>query len=146
LHFAPRRLGQERLPGAYAWRTLIDSGCIIPGGSDAPVEEGDPMLEFYAAVVRKDTTGFAGTDWHTEMKMSREEALRSLTIWGAYAAFEENEKGSIAPGKLADFAVLNRDPMTTPEEALFRVRNVMTIVGGKVVFEWSPIAAPKLGE
>jgi predicted amidohydrolase YtcJ len=141
LHFAPRRLGPERLAGAYAWRTLIDSGCFIPGGSDAPVEEGDPMLEFYAAVARRDTAGFANADWHAELKMSREEALRSLTNWGAYAAFEENEKGSIAPGKLADFAVLNGDPMTAPEETLFRIRNVMTIVGGKVVFERAPLAA-----
>ncbi|MGH7495645.1 MAG: amidohydrolase [bacterium] len=146
LHFASRRLGPERLLGAYAWRTLIDSGCIIPGGSDAPVEEGDPMLEFYAAVVRKDTTGFAGANWHTELRMTREEALRSLTIWGAYAAFEENEKGSIAPGKLADFTVLNGDPMTVPENNLFHVRNVMTIVGGKIVFERAPGAVPTHGE
>ncbi len=140
LHFAPRRLGTARLPGAYAWRTLIDLGCTIPGGSDAPVEEGDPMLEFYAAVARKDTTGFSNADWRSESGMTRQEALRSLTIWGAHAAFEEELKGSIAPGKLADFAVLNGDPMTAPEESLFRIRNVMTIVGGKVVFEWSPMA------
>lgn len=140
LHFAPRRLGPDRLAGAYAWRTLIDSGCVIPGGSDAPVEEGNPMIEFYAAVARKDTTGFANADWHAELKMTRQEALRSLTIWGAYAAFEEELKGSIAPGKLADFAILDGDPMTAPEESLFRIRNVMTIVGGKIVFE-SPARA-----
>ncbi len=140
LHFAPRRLGPARLSGAYAWRTLLDSGCVIPGGSDAPVEEGDPMLEFYAAVARKDTTGFSNADWHDELKMTRPEALRALTIWGAYAAFEEHEKGSIEAGKLADFAVLNGDPMTAPEESLFRLRNVLTIVGGRVVFEWTPTA------
>jgi len=135
LHFAPRRLGNERLQGAYAWRTLLDDGNIIPGGSDAPVEEGNPMIEFYAAVVRKDTTGFSGAGWHPELKMTRLEALKSLTIWGAYAAFEENLKGSIEVGKLADFAVLREDLMTAAETHLFRIQNVMTIVGGKVVFE-----------
>ena len=146
LHFAPRRLGPERLHGAYAWRTLLDSGCLIAAGSDAPVEEGDPMIEFYAAVARRDTLGFAGPDWHAEMKMSRQEALRSLTIWGAHAAFEEDSKGSIEPGKLADFTVLDGDPMTAPEEGLFRIRNTMTIVGGKIVFERTPLAAGEGGK
>lgn len=135
LHFAIRRLGLERMSGAYAWRTLIDLGNIIPGGSDAPVEEGNPMIEFYAAVTRKDTTGFSAEGWHPELKMTRLEALKSLTLWGAYAAFEEDLKGSIEVGKLADFAVLDRDLMTEPEESLFRIQNVMTIVGGKVVYD-----------
>lgn len=135
LHFAPRRLGDERLLGAYAWRTLIDDGNIIAGGSDAPVEEGNPMIEFYASVARKDTTGFSASNWHEALKMTRLEALKSLTIWGAYAAFEEDLKGSIEVGKLADFAVLDRDLMTAPEESLFRIQNVMTIVGGEVVFK-----------
>ncbi len=134
LHFAPRRLGLERLRGAYAWRPLLDDGNIIPGGSDAPVEEGNPMIEFYASVARKDTTGFSGEGWHPELKMTRLEALKSLTLWGAFAAFEENLKGSIEAGKLADFAVLEQDLMTAPEESLFRIQNVMTVVGGKVVF------------
>ncbi|RIK82144.1 amidohydrolase [candidate division KSB1 bacterium] len=135
LHFAIRRLGLERMSGAYAWRTLIDLGNVIPGGSDAPVEEGNPMIEFYAAVTRKDTTGFSAEGWHPELKMTRLEALKSLTLWGAYAAFEEDLKGSIEVGKLADFAVLDRDLMTEPEESLFRIQNVMTIVGGKVVYD-----------
>ncbi len=135
LHFAPRRLGDARLIGAYAWRTLLDDGNIIAGGSDAPVEEGNPMIEFYASVVRKDTTGFSASNWHEELKMTRLEALKSLTIWGAYAAFEEDLKGSIEVGKLADFAVLDGDLMTAPEESLFRIQNVMTVVGGEVVFQ-----------
>lgn len=134
LHFAPRRLGDDRLIGAYAWRTLLDDGNIIAGGSDAPVEEGNPLIEFYASVARKDTTGFSASNWHDELKMTRLEALKSLTIWGAYAAFEEELKGSIEVGKLADFAVLDRDLMTAPVESLFRIQNVMTIVGGEVVF------------
>lgn len=135
LHFAPRRLGDARLVGAYAWRTLLDDGNIIAGGSDAPVEEGNPMIEFYASVARKDTTGFSASNWHEQLKMTRLEALKSLTIWGAYAAFEEELKGSIEVGKLADFAVLDGDLMTAPEESLFRIQNVMTIVGGEVVFK-----------
>lgn len=135
LHFAPRRLGDARLVGAYAWRTLLDDGNMIAGGSDAPVEEGNPMIEFYASVARKDTTGFSASNWHEQLKMTRLEALKSLTIWGAYAAFEEELKGSIEVGKLADFAVLDGDLMTAPEESLFRIQNVMTIVGGEVVFK-----------
>lgn len=135
LHFAVRRLGLARLHGAYAWRTLIASGCRIAGGSDAPVEEGNPMIEFYAAVTRKDTTGFSGEGWHPELKMTRIEALKSLTLWAAYAAFEEELKGSITVGKLADFSVLDQDLMTAPEEQLFRIKNMMTIVGGEIVYD-----------
>lgn len=135
LHFATRRLGPARMHEAYAWRSFIDRGCKIPGGSDAPVEEGNPLIEFYAACVRKDTTGFSAEGWLPEMKMTRVEALRSLTIWGAYAGFEENLKGSIAAGKLADLVVLDRDLMTAPEEILHRIQVLMTVVGGKLVYE-----------
>jgi hypothetical protein len=135
LHFAVRRLGLDRMTEAYAWRTLLDLGCYIPGGSDAPVEEGNPLIEFYAAVARKDTTGFSNDGWHPELKMTREEALKSLTIWGAKAAFEEEIKGSITPGKFADLAVLDRDLMTEPEDRLFDIKVLMTVVGGEVVFQ-----------
>jgi len=135
LHFAIRRLGLERMHEGYAWRNFIDQGCMIPGGSDAPVEEGNPMIEFYAACVRKDTTGFSTDGWHPEMKMTRDEALRSMTLWGAYAAFEENLKGSITKGKLADLVVLDQDLMKTPEETLHRIQVLVTIVGGKVVYD-----------
>jgi len=99
------------------------------------VEEGNPMIEFYAAVARKDTTGFSGAGWHPELKMTRMEALKSLTLWAAYAAFEEELKGSIAVGKLADLSVLDQDPMTVPEEQLFRIKNMLTIVGGEIVYD-----------
>ncbi len=135
LHFAVRRLGSDRMTQGYAWRTFIDLGCYIPGGSDAPVEEGNPMIEFYGAVARKDTTGFTAEGWHPELKMTREEALKSLTIWGAKAAFEEDIKGSIIPGKLADLVVLDRDLMTEPEERLFDIKVLMTMIGGEVVYE-----------
>lgn len=135
LHFAVRRLGLERMDRGYAWRTLIDLGCFIPGGSDAPVEEGNPMIEFYAACVRRDTTGFSAEGWRPELKMTREEALKSLTIWGAQAVFEEDLRGSITPGKLADLVVLDRDLMTEPEDRLFDIKVLMTVIGGEVLYE-----------
>src|SRR5437660_1122911 len=102
LFFAPLRLGMERLTGAYAWNSLLKSGAIICGGSDAPVERGEPMIEFYAAVARKSIKGESGEGWHPEEAVSREQALKMFTINAAYAAFEENDKGSIEVGKLAD--------------------------------------------
>jgi hypothetical protein len=135
LHFAVRRLGLNRLTGAYAWRTFIAQGNYIAGGSDAPVEEGNPLIEFYASVARRDTTGFSAEGWHPELRMTRDEALKSLTIWGAMAAFEEALKGSLTPGTLADLVVLDRDLMTAPENELFNINVLMTMVGGKIAFE-----------
>ena len=134
LHFAPSRLGMDRLVGAYAWRTFIDSGVKVPGGSDAPVERGDPRSEFYAAVTRKDLKGFQGEGWHPELKVTRDEALKMFTIWGAYASFEENLKGSLEPGKLADLTVLSKDIMTDPEQEILKAETIMTIVGGEVAY------------
>lgn len=135
LHFAPSRLGMKRLEGAYAWQSFIKSGSIIAGGSDAPVERGEPMIEFYAAVARKDIRGFSGEGWHSEQAVSREQALKMFTIWAAYAAFEEKLKGSIEVGKLADLTVLSADIMKIAEAEILRTKCVMTVVGGDVVFE-----------
>lgn len=135
LHFAGERLGLERLANAYLWRTLIDKGAIIAGGTDQPVEIGDPRIEFYAAVARKDLSGFSGEGWHPELAVTREEALKMLTIWGAYTAFQENILGSIEVGKLADFSILDKDIMTIPEEQIMSSENVMTIVNGKIVYQ-----------
>jgi predicted amidohydrolase YtcJ len=134
LHFAPRRLGLKRLQGAYAWQSFIKSGSIIAGGSDAPVERGEPMIEFYAAVARKDQKGFSGEGWHPEQALSREQALKLFTIWAAYAAFEENLRGSIEPGKLADLTVLSQDIMKITESDILKTRCLMTVIGGEVVF------------
>ena len=135
LHFAPSRLGMKRLEGAYAWQSFIKSGSIIPGGSDAPVERGEPMIEFYAAVARKDQKGFSGEGWHPEQALSREQALKMFTIWAAYAAFEEKLKGSLEVGKLADLTVLSADIMKITEPEILKTRCVLTIVGGEVVYE-----------
>ena len=135
LHFAPSRLGLKRLEGAYAWQTFIKQGNIIAGGSDAPVERGEPMIEFYAAVARKDLKGFSGEGWHPEQKVTREQALKMFTIWAAYAAFEEKMRGSVEPGKLADLTVLSNDIMKIAEPEILKTKCVMTIINGEIVFE-----------
>ena len=135
LFFAPSRLGMERLTGAYAWQSLIKSGCVIAGGSDAPIERGEPMIEFYAATSRQSVKGFSGEGWHPEQAVSREQALKMLTLWPAFAAFEEKDKGSIEVGKLADFTVLSKDIMRISEPEILNTRCIMTIIGGEIVFE-----------
>jgi predicted amidohydrolase YtcJ len=135
LHFAPSRLGVKRLEGAYAWESFIKSGTIVAGGSDAPVERGEPMIEFYAAVARKDQKGFTGEGWHPEQAVTREQALKMFTIWAAYAAFEESLKGSIEVGKLADLTVLSADIMKIAEPEILKTRCVMTVINGEVVFQ-----------
>lgn len=133
LFFAPARLGMERLAGAYAWNSLLKSGAIICGGSDAPVERGEPMIEFYAAVARKSVKGFSGEGWHPEQAIEREEALEMFTIRPAYAAFEESDKGSIEVGKLADLTVLSNDIMKIPEPEILQTKCLMTVIGGEIV-------------
>jgi predicted amidohydrolase YtcJ len=135
LHFAPARLGMKRLEGAYAWNSFIKSGVVVPGGSDAPVERGEPMIEFYAAVARKDIKGYSGEGWHPEEKVTREQGLKMLTIWPAYAAFEEKLRGSIEVGKLADLTVLSADIMKIPEMDILKTHCVMTVIGGEVVYQ-----------
>ena len=134
LYFAPARLGEERLTGAYAWRALIDAGSIIAGGSDAPVEQGDPRIEFYAAVARKDLKGNSAPDWHPEQAVTRVEALKMFTLWPAYASFRERDLGTIEPGKLADFTGFTGDIMTVPEADILKVDPAITVVGGKIVY------------
>jgi predicted amidohydrolase YtcJ len=135
LFFAPARLGMDRLAVAYPWQSFLKSGCIIAGGSDAPVERGEPMIEFYAAVARKSIKGESGEGWHPEQAVSREQALKMFTIWPAYAAFEEKDKGSIEVGKLADFTVLSQDIMKIPEPEILKARAVTTVIGGEVVYQ-----------
>jgi predicted amidohydrolase YtcJ len=135
LHFAPSRLGIKRLEGAYAWQSFIKSGSIVVAGSDAPVERGEPMIEFYAAVARRDQKGFTGEGWHPEQSVSREQALKMLTIWPAFAAFEEKTKGSIEAGKLADLTILSADIMKIAEPEILKTRCVMTVIGGEIVYE-----------
>jgi predicted amidohydrolase YtcJ len=136
LHFAPSRLGIKRLEGAYAWNSFLKSGVIIPGGSDAPVERGEPMIEYYAAVARKDMKGFSGDGWHPEEAVTRAQALKMFTIWPAYVAFEENLRGTIEVGKLADLTVLSTDIMKIPEMDILKTHCMMTVIGGEIVYEF----------
>ena len=133
-HFAKSRLGEERLKGAYAWKSMLNVGAIIAGGSDAPVEKGDPMVEFYAAVARKDLNGFSAEYWHPEEALTREEALKTLTVWPAYASFEEGVRGAIETGKWADLTVLSQDIMTVEAAEIPATEAAMTIVAGKVIY------------
>ena len=157
MYWAQARLGPVRIRGAYAWRSLLNDGNIIPGGSDFPVESPNPLLGFYAAITRQDRNGIPrnaddvlrtfqlsadgirdstvfNNGWYADQKMTREEALRSFTIWGAYAEFAEKEKGSIEKGKLADIVILSDDIMTILPAEILSAKVVTAIVGGKVVF------------
>ena len=134
LHFAEKRLGLERLKNAYVWRSLLNQGVRVVGGSDAPVEIGDPRIEFKAAIGRKDLDGFHGEGWHLEEAVERQDALKMFTKWASYSVFEEDIKGTIEVGKLADFTILSKDLMTIDEEEIMSSEVVMTIVGGKIVY------------
>jgi predicted amidohydrolase YtcJ len=126
------RLGARRAQeGAYVWKKLLASGAVVVNGTDAPVEDVSPLACYYASVSRKLKDG---SRFYPDQRMSREEALVSYTRAGAYAAFEENDKGTLAPGKLADITVLSRDILTIPEDEILQTNVVYTIVAGKVAY------------
>ncbi|MCX2718121.1 amidohydrolase [Lentiprolixibacter aurantiacus] len=130
------RLGEKRIvEGAYMWQALLRSGIPIVNGTDVPVEPLNPIASFYASVSRKTLKGTPEGGYEPEQKMTREQALRSYTLDAAYGAFEEDIKGSIEPGKLADFAIYNQDLMQVPEDKLLETDVIMTIFNGEVVFE-----------
>jgi len=135
LHFAVDRLGEGRLAGGYAWRSLIDSGSIIVGGTDAPVEAGDPRIEFYAATRRKDLKGFSGPGWNPEQRVTAQEALKMFTAWPAYASYQEKKIGTIEVGKWADFTIFEDDIMAADGKTILNTETRMTIVGGKVAYK-----------
>jgi predicted amidohydrolase YtcJ len=135
MRWAQARLGPERIRGAYAWRSLLNTGVVIPNGTDFPVEEVNPLLTFHAAVTRQDPSNLPAGGWYPEQKMTREEALQSMTIWPAYAGFQESILGSLSPGKYADFVVLDRDIMQIPDTEILGTRVISTWIGGKRVYE-----------
>ena len=132
--WAQDRIGPERIKGGYAWQTFLHLGVHVPNGSDFPVEDPNPLWGFYSAVTRQKQDGTPNGGWFPSQKMSREEALRTWTIEGAYATFEESRKGSLEPGKMADFIMLSRDIMTVPAAEIIRAHVTLTVVGGKIVF------------
>jgi predicted amidohydrolase YtcJ len=137
MYWAPTRLGYARTFGAYAWRSLLNTGVIVPNGSDFPVERVNPLLSFHAAISRQDDNSWPPGGWFPEQKMTREEALKSMTIWPAYAGFQEQTMGSLTPGKYADFVILDRDIMTIPDSEILGANVLATYIGGRVVFERS---------
>lgn len=132
--FVVKRLGVERARyGAYPWRSLLDAGAVVTNGTDAPVEDVDPIQSFYATVTRKRAdTGF---EFFPEQSMTREEGIHSYTLACAYSAFEEKDKGSLQKGKLADIVVLSKDLLTCPDDEIVQTQVLMTMVGGKVLYK-----------
>ena len=134
MYWIGKRLGPTRLLGAYAWRSLLNSGVVIPNGSDFPVEQVNPLISFHAAIARQDANDWPAGGWLPEQKMTREEALRSITLWPAYSAFQEKDMGSITPGKFADFVMLDQDIMRVPVELVLNTKVLSTWIGGKEVY------------
>jgi predicted amidohydrolase YtcJ len=133
MYWAKDRLGEERVKGAYAYRDLLTQNGFVADGSDFPVESINPLLGFYAAVVRKDLEGYPDNGFQIENALTREEALKAMTNWAAYSNFEENEKGSIEPGKFADFVILDNDIMSIDIIHVPSVKVIYTYLNGERV-------------
>jgi predicted amidohydrolase YtcJ len=135
MYWASNRLGYARTLGAYAWRSLLNTGVIIPNGTDFPVEAVNPFLTFHSSVTRQDSDNWPAGGWFPDERMTRAEALKSMTLWPAFAAFQEKDMGSLTPGKLADFVILDRDIMTVAPESLVGTQVIATYLGGRAVYE-----------
>jgi predicted amidohydrolase YtcJ len=134
MYWAEARLGPQRIRGAYAWRTVLNSGARLALGSDFPVEFVNPFFGIYAAVTRQDQKLFPAGGWYPNERLTLAEAIRGFTSDAAYAGFEEASRGTIEPGKLADFTIVDRNPYDVPASELFKLQPVYTIVGGEVVY------------
>jgi predicted amidohydrolase YtcJ len=135
--WAQARLGSQRILGAYAWRSLLDTGVIIANGTDAPVEAVSTLRTFHAAITRQNEANEPAGGWYPKQRMKRREALASMTIWAARANFQEHVVGSISPGKYADFVVMDRDWMSVAPEAIMQTKIVGTYFGGRRVYDGS---------
>jgi len=161
MYWAEARLGPERILGAYAWGSLRETGVILPGGSDFPVESPNPLFGIYAAITRRDQAGIPRSaedvrahfqrsaegpgdarqfdgGWYVSQRLSREEAVRMFTSWAAWAGFEEHLKGSLEAGKLADFVVVSDDIFHVPEEQIFKIAIEKTVIGGREAYSLIP--------
>ncbi len=134
MYWADERVGKDRIKGAYAYQDLLDQNGWIINGTDFPIEKIDPLLTFYASVSRKDLNNYPEGGFQTENGLSREDALRSMTIWAARGSFQEDELGSLKAGKKADFVILDRDIMVIPEQEIPAVKVLGTFVGGEKVY------------
>ena len=134
LNMAEKRVGPKTIKTSYAWRDVVKAGGMMVNGSDAPVEPVNPWHGVYVSVARTDLDGKPEGGWYPEQKLTREEAVRSFTVWPAYGQFEEKIKGSLEKGKLADFVVIDRNIMTCPEKDIKDTKVLMTVIGGEVVY------------
>jgi hypothetical protein len=134
MYWAEERLGKDRITTAYAYKKLMEQNGMIVNGSDFPVESINPLYGFYAAVSRMDLNGYPVTGFQAENGLSRKDALRAMTIWAAYANFEENQKGSLEVGKCADFVILDKDIMEIPLNEIPKVQVKKTFINGELVF------------
>ena len=135
MYWAEDRIGSERIKGAYAWRKLLDTGVVIPGGSDSPVESINPLWGIYAAVTRQDHESYPEGGWQPEERMTMVEAVKMFSAWAAYASFEEDIKGTIEVGKLADFTILSKDIFREDPSVLLETEVLMTVVGGEILYD-----------
>jgi predicted amidohydrolase YtcJ len=135
LYFAEERIGTERLKNAYLWKSLIDQGIRFTAGTDAPVEVGDPRIEFFSLIARTDFNGFYTDDWNIDEKLSRDQALKTMTTWAAHAAYQDDIRGTIEVGKKADFSIFDKDWMTIEPIEIMDSETVMTIVDGNVTYQ-----------
>ncbi len=139
MYWAGDRVGPERVKGAYAYKKLLQQNGLVALGTDFPVEDIAPLKTFYAAVARKDAKGYPGGGFQKEHALTRQEALKGMTIWAALSNFEEYEKGSLEPGKYADFVMLEKDILEIPEEELLQVKVIATYVNGESVYNANAI-------
>ena len=133
--WAEARVGPERIKGAYAWRTVLNSGARLALGSDFPVEDVNPFFGLYSAVTRQDQKGNPPGGWYPDQKLTLPEAIRGFTSDAAYAAFEESSRGTIEPGKLADLTIVEGDLYSAPQSQLFATKVRYTVVGGEMVYK-----------
>ncbi len=135
MYWAENRVGAERVRGACTYQTLLSQNDWLSNGTDFPVKNIEPLFTFFSSVFRTDQNSIPEGGWQKEEGMTREQTLRSMTIWAAKASFEENEKGSLEPGKMADFVILDTDLMTATPQQVLNAKIESTRIAGEMVFE-----------
>ena len=135
MYWVEDRLGKDRIHKAYPWKSFINLGIPLPGGSDAPIENPDPLEGIYASITRQDKMGYPEKGWEPDEKMSLPEAIKSYTEWASYASNEENIKGKIEEGFYADFTVLDKELKSENPKMILNTRVLATILNGEIIYE-----------